>query len=219
LSKLGTILYKRNKRNIEVAYNDYTNKIEGAEDTLFKEIIKFAKREVSKKMFDVLDDSSAVDEQAQEIAITIWQKLNASKDTPGAFNGGPEVFYAWLHRICYTRSIDALNEIATDAKKYVPLLVEAEDGSGFSEDNPILHGKQTHKQNGKPVYGNNERATYRRALPDFIKGNDLKICEYIRYSGYDYAKIASLIGLKESAVEIRVRRMRNKIEEMKNAKG
>ena len=81
--------------------------------------------------------------------------------------------------------------------------------------NPAVGGGDSYKRNGQPEYIT-DRPQHRRKLPDFIQGDDLKICNYIR-ERYSYAKIAEIMSMTEAAVTLRIARMRKTIEEMKAA--
>jgi DNA-directed RNA polymerase specialized sigma24 family protein len=190
---VNAVVFKRTKKAILETYEAYTRKEEGAEAKLFNLIRNFATTKVSHAVYEVEHGSETVDDHAQEVLIYVWQNISS-------FRGEPKAFYAWLHRICFTKGATAFNEYKDLSSKREPIFVES-DVTGRIEDNPILNYNHT------PVQ-------LARKLPDFIKGTDLRICDMIR-SGYDYAKIAKHLNIQEKTVEMRIRRMRNKIMEMK----
>lgn len=195
-NKLGKIGWAKNRNKIESAYRNLVEKKAGSVDRFYKVITDFARSKLTKALFDSAEGVSTVDDRSQDVAIYVWSKL-------GEFKGSVGSFYPWLNRICYTQGAAAVNESREQATNRVDLFVEVEDGSGDFEENPDLYPTDMPPQ-------------YQRELPEFIQGTDLKICMYIR-ADKTYSQIADLLEISEDAVEVRIRRMRKKIEEMKNA--
>lgn len=209
-NNLSTLGWKKNRTKIETSYRNYLQGGDGAEGEFFKAVTAFAKSKMTTALFDSSEGTSTVEDKAQDVAVYVWSKLSD-------FRGEPDAFYPWLNRICYTTGASALNSANDDATKRVEMFVEDEE-SGDMEDNPeIYQSGISYKRNGKVAY-QEPRPQYQRDLPEFIQGTDLYICEYIR-EGYDYEKIGRILAISEDNVEIRVRRMREKVMEMKNAKG
>jgi DNA-directed RNA polymerase specialized sigma24 family protein len=199
------------RANIEAAYGSTLK--EGmtptekhfAMECFYDLVIRFAKRKVLGAMFDL--PQGTVDDKAQDVAVAVWEKLHT-------FQGGVRNIYPWLHRICYTTGRDGIRDCNKHAETYVPLLVEIKDAPGEFKEHPDLYsGTVSIKRNGKTVY-QEPRPVFHRKLPDFIQGIDLEICTYIR-AGRTYAQIADIMSLTEPAVKLRVRKMRQAIQQTK----
>lgn len=189
---LEELKYSQNKAAVQDAYQGLLDKKPNAEEVFYRTIINFAKGKISSHIWDLPESVDTPDDYAQKVAIDVWKTLHT-------FKGEPDGFYSWLHRIVYATGCDAFNEIKEETDNKVPLFVESEDGSGDMIDNPLLYGEDTPEP--------------RKEIPDFIQGKDLRICKYIR-SGYTYKQTANIMGLTEKAVELRVARMRKKVESM-----
>lgn len=208
-NQLSTIGWVKSRSKIQTAYKEYLKDSAGSEKLFFETILSFAKGKITTKLFDSPEAFSTVDDEAQEVAIYVWSKL---KD----FKGEPDAFYAWLNRICYAQGCSAFNSTKDSFDSRVELLVEEEKGTGVFTDNPEIYGGSvSFRHNGKSV-SQAPRPQHQRELPEFIQGTDLKICMYIR-AGKSYSQIADVLEITEKAVERRIFKMRNKIEEMKNA--
>lgn len=195
MSKLREIGYSRNRKKLEDAFKLYQNKVHMAESDLFQVVTEFAEKKLAFSLMDTDENASSYKDHAQEVAIYVWEKLHT-------FKGDASAFYSWVHRICYTKSMKAHNQVRKDKDKRIPLQIESEEDEGFLDDNPDLY---------TPA-----RQTYVRALPDFIQGKDRLICDLIR-EGLDYKRIGDVLVISEAAVKLRVAKMKKKIEEM-NAK-
>ena len=87
--------------------------------------------------------------------------------------------------------------------------MEDEDGKTYMEDNPAMHGDVRYKHGGKIVF-QESRPQFPRVLPEFIQGDNLRICQYYR-ENYSYAKIAQVMCMTLPAVKQRFVWMRNRI--------
>jgi DNA-directed RNA polymerase specialized sigma24 family protein len=183
----------RNRREVENAYRALLDTNE--QDGFYRAVIKFAKGKITTGLWNLPETSSTVDDHAQQVAFNVSQNLHK-------FKGEPSDFYSWLNKFCYNQKMDACNEANGESAIKAPLFVEFEEGE--FEPNPDLYPTELPTE-------------YQRRLPEFIQGLDLKICEYIR-EGYDYEKVGQVLDLTETAVKLRVFKMRTKIQEMKNAK-
>jgi hypothetical protein len=199
------------RANIEAAYEDTLK--EGltptekhfAMERFIGLVIGFAKRKVMSTMFHL--PQGTVDDKAQDVAVTVWEKLHT-------FKGGVGNIYPWLHRICYTKSLEGIRESNKHVETYVPLLVEIKNAPGEFKEHPELYGGTISvKRNGKVTY-QEPRRIFHRPLPDFIQGIDLEICTYIR-AGRTYAQIADILSLTEMGVKKRVRKMAKVIQQTK----
>jgi DNA-directed RNA polymerase specialized sigma24 family protein len=197
-NNIGEIGYNRNRKAIETAYQNLLDNKEGAEAAFLKAVTSLAKSKISGRIFDLPEGCSNADDYSQDVAIMVWKRLPTH-------TGGVERIYRHVHKIIYTTREHAYHQIKDEARVKVPLLVEkeGEEGDSYFEDNPLLHPR--------------DYPTHRRKLPEFIHGVDLEICQYIR-EGHNYGRIAEILSMTEKAIELRIARIRNKIEEMKNAK-
>jgi hypothetical protein len=82
-------------------------------------------------------------------------------------------------------------------------------------EHPGIHGSIQFKRNGKVTY-QVSRPQFPRELPEFIQGDDLKICQY-RREGHSYGRIAEIMSTTENAVKKRIQKMYNRNQEMKAA--
>jgi len=90
-----------------------------------------------------------------------------------------------------------------EATRYESLTVEHEDSDGtfYEVDNPAIY-------EGTPSDDN-----YRRSLPSFIQGTDLRICQLIR-QGQTYEDIADILEMSVAAITQRIKRMRERIQKL-----
>jgi DNA-directed RNA polymerase specialized sigma24 family protein len=203
---LSAIKHRDNRKKITLAYKQYSELPEEVADDsveeakLFELVTKFAKGKIDNRFWDAEEVDKTSDDYAQQVAIYVWEHLSD-------FNGGSKSFYPWLHRICFTKGWDALNETNEYTDARVPLLVEMEgdDGGVDLMENPLIRPQE-------------RRPMFRKVLPPFIQGVDLQICNYIR-EGYGYKRIAKVMSLTVAAVTIRIAKMRAKIAAMKAEEG
>jgi RNA polymerase sigma factor (sigma-70 family) len=181
-----------NRVNIEAAYRKRLAGTDGAERDFYKIVYRFAKMRVRDKLNDSVEGIQTFEDCAQTATIAVWESI-------GSYKGQPEGFYSWLRRICGNVGKDGFKKNMREAKGRVPLMVSQEDGTVV--ENPEL-------------YENEFWVEMQRELPEFIQGDNLKICQYIR-EGFDYEKIAQVLSMTEAAVKQRVAWMRKTIEEMR----
>jgi hypothetical protein len=194
----GEIGYNRNRNSIETTYANLLYNKEGAEAAFLKAVTALARSKISGRIFDLPEGCNNADDFSQEAALKVWKML------PTHY-GGVDTIYRHVHRIIFAMREEAYHQIQDEAYIKVPLLLEkeGEEGESYFEDNPLLHPR--------------EYLTHRRELPGWIQGLNLEICQLIR-EDYDYSRIAEVLCMTLPAVKQRVEWMRNKIEEMKNAK-
>lgn len=195
MSKLGDAVKTAQQVSIDLAYLDYLAAKPEAESNLLNTLLDFAKRKITRSLFDCPEGSDTVDDAASEVAFTIWQQLST-------FKGGPGDFYYWVDRICYTKGARAFRENTADFKGRVPLQMKSEDGDMY--DNPELRREP-------------ERPVPSRKLPGWIQGIDLHICRMIR-DDQEYGEIARVLEMTEQAVKNRIARMKKRIQAEKMEK-
>jgi RNA polymerase sigma factor (sigma-70 family) len=192
VNNLSAVIYGQNRTGIEEAYAAYlTDKVSG-ESRLFQLLFAFALNKINNKVFDKGDGEHTAEDHAQDVTIYVWQHL-------GDFEGEPSTFYSWLHRICFRQAWKALNQYKASAKKFAPLLVEDEDGSGAMEDNPLIYQR---RNTLKPIPA--------RKIPDYVQGKDRIAAEWIG-EGMSYKFIAKSMGTTVKAVEMRVAKIRKRV--------
>jgi DNA-directed RNA polymerase specialized sigma24 family protein len=197
VSKLIDIKYNSNKAKVEKAYKDYLDGKPDAESNFFITITKFAKSKVTWATSRLDEVDKTPDDYAQDTAVYIWKKLPT-------FVGEPGEFFAWLSRICYVTGANAATETIKILNSRVPLLVDSEDEPGFLEENPLISSRYRYED------------TPAVRLPKWIQGKDKLICGYIE-SGYSYKEIGTFMAMTKNAVEIRIKRIRNKVEKLNAA--
>ena len=183
------------KDALTAAYEGFIAGDNQSGEWLAGEIRAFGLKKAQRDLFDMRELAVTPDDVAQEIVITVLNKIHQVR---GDSNG----FYSWLNRISYTTGAKAVNEGTEEAKNRVDIFVVNEDGD--IDENPELHKFSA------------DRSVYLRPLPHFIQGEDEEICWYIR-DGYSYPEIAKLMGTTIHALESRIHRMKKKVLAAKKA--
>jgi DNA-directed RNA polymerase specialized sigma24 family protein len=173
---------------IIAAYMAYVAGEPDAEENLLALVQNFATAKAEKELFESAEQAKNADDVAQETTIYVWKNL-------GKFKGDGKAFFSWVNRSTFTDSKNAAIAARKQMRKSVALTVTDEYGS--RDDNPALYGPQ-------------KKIPYRRALPDFITGVDLRICQHIR-EGLDYGQIAEVLEITRSAVTQRIAAMKKRI--------
>jgi RNA polymerase sigma factor (sigma-70 family) len=178
--------------NIEEAHRMHLDGTDGGLNHLMGLVGKLSKVIA----YDTLGDSPRVTETVDDVAqnATIAVLMSLPK-----FKGQSGQFYKWAKRVIKNECTDGFNKGIKESKVRVPFLLENEDGT--VTENP-------------DIYENEFWVEMQRELPEFIQGDNLKICQYIR-EGFDYEKIALVLSMTEAAVKQRVAGMRKTIEEMR----
>jgi RNA polymerase sigma factor (sigma-70 family) len=197
MGKSEGIVRGRTRKNLEQAYSDYLAGKEGAETALFQHVAKFAKSKISNRVYGMGEGVNAVDDQAQEVAITVWQQLPTLRK-------GVESFYPWLHKICFNKGIDTFKEYKAEGETKVPLMIESEDEPGEFEDNPEIYNRPHYPQKF-------------RVLPEWFSQEDRLICAFIRDS-MSYAEIGKIFGITENAVGLKIKKLRQRVKEKAQSK-
>lgn len=198
---------KATAANVETAYKKYLGREIGSQEELFEVVGRLAYWVCWRQMHTTSQISQTIEDAAQDATLSVWQSI-------GSFRGQPKQFYSWVKRICLNHGTDGFNKGVSESAKRIPLEMQNEEGDVM--ENPAINGGLEFKHNGKVEY-RPSRPQARRELPEFIQGIDLDICNYIR-EGYNYAFIGEVMRMTEKAVELRIARMRKKIEGIKNAK-
>jgi DNA-directed RNA polymerase specialized sigma24 family protein len=194
----------RNSRSlVENAYGGF---VAGTvnQDAFLTATRKFALRWVSWQFKGCEQHGQTEDDITQIAMVKMWNALPTFKDSS-------EGFVPWFRTIIKNTLKDTKETSLKESMRHAPLFIVNEDGD--EADNPGMYGTIQYRRNGKVAY-QEPLPQHARPLPEFIQGLDLQICQYIR-EGYNYEKIARVLSTTEPAIEARVRKMRNKIEEMK----
>jgi DNA-directed RNA polymerase specialized sigma24 family protein len=179
---------------------------DGNLDDLLGAVTKFARSKIHGRLYDSPGGVSNVDDEAQEVAMYVWEHL-------GDFNGAPESFAPWLNRMCFCKATAEFKTGKASRDKFEELTVQDEDGD--VDDNPAIYANGK-KRNGKPMIGG-DQADLSRELPDWIQGVDRWICDLIR-EDRTYAQIAKFLHITEMTVRKRVAKMKAKnLELAKNS--
>jgi hypothetical protein len=118
--------------------------------------------------------------------------------------------YKFLCTAAKNQGGEAFTDNLEDRDTHEPLMVEVEDDDGktYMQDNPAMHGDVRYKKGGKVCF-QDSRPVFPRVLPEFIQGENLEICGYIR-EDKTYAEIAEIMSMTLPAVKQRVAWMRNR---------
>ena len=196
-------LKKRDNRAAIVnAYSGYI-KDTVSESDFFAAVRKFALAKASWKLKELPKLSQTEEDVVQEMVLAVIKNL------PN-FQGTPDLFYSWLHRIVHTRGLDAIEKAEQERDRHAFLILLDEDGQEF--ENPGLNGGDSYRHNGNVEYYDSPQ--YRRKLPEFIQGRGLQICGYIR-EDKTYPEIAEIMSISVDDVTNEVRKMRNEYKGMK----
>lgn len=190
----------RGREQLIKLYTAHQRQVPGSLERLLDEVRKFAYTKVYHLEVDFknIGTSETADDWAQEVTIKVWQGLND-------FNGTPELFYSWVHKIAFNQATEAFGYLKKESELKVPLMVKSSDDKeeGVEEINPLLYKDDP------------DTVNYR--LPNFIKGVDRNICLLI-IDGMTYAQAAVVLNMTKSAIESRVRRLRNTLVEARKEK-
>lgn len=192
------------------AYEAYVRKEPRSMDHLLKLVNEFAFLKVRHLEHDFKDFGSAetADDWAQEVSIKVWQNLEQFANNPAST---PASFYSWVHKIAFNQATDAFNLLYEERRIKVDLTVPVRDDYGRKKD-----GEE--EENPK-IYMNGGASDIGPSIPRSAEGLDRTICNLLltevrgeddRHRGRTYAEVARLLDMSVDAVEIRIRRMRDK---------
>lgn len=199
------------KERLYKAFENLKAKVNGAEHEFYNGnngvAYKFVLSKVSKRMLDAGECATTEQDITNNI---LWElscrNLDEIKD-----------IYKTLCSAAKKQGGKAFLENLEDRETHDPIMVEneGEDGETYMADNPAMHGDVRYKRNGNPVF-QESRPQFPRVLPEFIKGDNLRICQLIR-EDHSYARIAEIMSTTVAAVKQRVAWMAKRIAEMKAA--
>jgi hypothetical protein len=198
------------KQRIYKAFENLKAKVNGAQHEFYDNngvAYKFVLRMVSKRMMDA--GECAMDQHDVTNNI-LWELSRRNLDEI-------QDVHKYLCSAAKKQGGKAFLENLEDRKTHESVMVEneGEDGKIYMEDNPAMHGDVRYKHGGNPAF-QESRPQFPRVLPEFIQGDNLKICQYIR-ENYTYERIAEILCMTVAAVKMRVAWMRKTIEEMQAA--
>jgi len=182
------------RKRLEKAFENLKAKVAGADREFYDGDIgvgyKFVLGKVANRMYDAGECSATEHDVTNNILFEFSQNIDKVQNV-----------YSYLANAAWRQGGRAFTENLEDRDTHDPLMVKVENEEGKLEkvDNPGLRGDVVYKRGGKRVFQDSP-LRFRRVLPDFIHGVDLKICNYIR-EGYNYAKIGPLVGLTDAGVE------------------
>ena len=157
-------------------------------ENLSAAVLEFSSKYQARTLSSKSEGAKTSDDLAQELAIQIFDDLPNLDMTP-------EGFAAYVETANFNKAKSAQREATKRMAKFKPQMLSDENGGLF--DNPEMC-----RHNSLPQY--------RRALPEFIEGINLRICQYIR-EGLGYREIAQVLETSEQAVKSRVDKMRKQI--------
>ncbi|MGB6157149.1 MAG: sigma factor, partial [Acidobacteriaceae bacterium] len=197
------------------AYESYQRKEPGSINNLIGLVRKFA---YAKLKYLDLEFNSGVhdaDDFAQDAALAVWQSLDD-------FKGDPASFYAWVHKIAFNEGQASFNALKQEKTARVDMQHEVAEGDeAFEGDNPEVYDNEAiinvtkwteydeatgeirwtrDPKRGKveTVPGSEtsqfEVGTVVVDIPDWVKGDDLIICDFV-LRGKTYKEIGVILGL------------------------
>jgi hypothetical protein len=192
------------KERLYLAFENLKAKVAGSEREFYGGVgYEFVLKIVSKRMLDAGECATTEQDITNHI---LWElsrrNLDEIKDV-----------YKCLSSAAKKQGGKAFLDNLEDRETHEPVLVEREDEDGgdpYKEDNPAMHGDVRYRHGGKPVF-QESRPHFPKVLPEFIQGDNLRICQYIR-EDYSYAKIAEVLCMSVAAVKQRVAWMKRQSE-------
>jgi RNA polymerase sigma factor (sigma-70 family) len=229
---LAAIKRKSRRDGLMAAFTAYKNGEPNSVNRLISLVREFAYTKVYHLEYNFKDTGSAetADDWAQEVAIKVWENLSN-------FEGSPELFYSWVHKVAFNQASAAFNYLDDAQKSKAGLMVELEGKDRtFFRDNPEIYNQDTPEETPYPH------------IPEWVDGIDRAIIrlmsvenavnvEYTannlvdettrkyfdnpdeasvwRWRGFNYTEIAAILNLSTAAVKLRIARMRERIQEEK----
>ena len=209
---------QRYRKRLEDAYEAYKRREPLSLDKLGKEVYEFARRKLynveSNPEFSQIGTSKTVDDFAQEVVFSVWKGLKR-----GAFRGDVSTFYSWVHKITFNQRRGFEGEILEQKYVKVPLLVS----KTVEPDEKITNDRYEHEQVDNPEIHEGP-AVYDIGcnIPKSTQGLDRTICNLLLTEVSDevnceyivrprnYAEVAFVLGMTESAVSKRLQLMRKR---------
>jgi hypothetical protein len=202
--KLARIKKAATKNRLEKAFENLKKRVAGADHEFNTVAYKFVLGRVSNRMWDSKGECANTEQDvANNILFELHEKLTRDPDSVRSI-------YGYLANAAYKQGSRALTENNDDRDMHEPLMVEV---GGDDRDSG---GEETYMQDNPLIHLNELRPIFRRELPAFIQGDNLRICEYIR-ENYTYERIAEILCMTLAAVKQRVVWMRRTIEKMRAA--
>lgn len=205
--ELAALTRNKTRTDLIAAYTRHRNGEPGAVDSLMTLVRKFALVKLLHLEFDFkhLGTAETADDWAQDVCLSVWKGLET-------FEGSPESFYAWVHRIAYIRGTDAFNYLKGEQDIKAPMFVtnEDEDGTKNTEENPAMYSASpailvAYDERDKPRVDPPSCP-----IPFGVQGIDRSICRLI-LAGMNYAQIAECLEMKEDSVKQRMKRLKDRL--------
>jgi len=174
------------KKRLEKAFANLKANVVGADREFYSSDVgvayKFVLGRVSNQMYDAGECATDQRDVTNRILYDLSKNIHGVRD-----------IYKHLSSAAWKQGGKAFTKNNEDRDTHVPLMVdeENEDGETYMEDNPELLGNVRYKRGGKVVF-QESRPQFPRVLPEFIQGDDLKVCQY-RRDNYSYARIAGVL--------------------------
>ena len=232
-NNIAAIKRDRVKRALMSAYEAYQRKEPRSLDKLIALVRDFAYSKVIHLEHEFADHGTAetADDWAQEISFNAWRALDRG------FSGNAESFYSWLHKIAFNQATDAFHYLDDHRQTFTGLAVSVngEDGEAEEVDNPEVYAEGPTKTTTKyddaverkrarlesrgGAISQKDRDGFVGSVSEILRnvaGLDRDIC-LIMLDGRDLtnAQIGAELGLTEDAVLSRVKRIRQRMREMK----
>lgn len=205
----------------------------------WKAVTDFAVMKLRNREFEFADmgSSNTSEDYAQEIVIKVMTALE-----PGAangFKGDEKNFYAWLHRICYTQSIEFFRELKMQKSggkalkgkhqrvedwertqgKAESMFSTFEDTEGELEggENPEVHEEEAGSPYGMPtdVF---RWVMLKNSSDDLVDPRTRTILRLL-IQWKSYQAVADALGMSVNAVQKKLYRFSNKMEKIRNKEG
>ena len=165
--------------------------LRGGDRYAFEELVCRNDRWVRGVIFGVLGDHDRVDDVAQQVWISLWDRMSELRD--------PRAWRTWLYRLARNAAIDAGRKATRRRQGTQGLLSDPpQPAAPKSPDEASISGEQ-HRQVLSAI----------RALPALYR--EPFVLRHV--SGWSYKEIAAVLGLAVDSVETRLVRARRFLRE------
>lgn len=167
---LGTLLRRQTRVRVMEAWRLYSEDPVRHERDLCLAVLEFARKKLYSLEYEFRDRGTAetVDDFAQEVAIEVWETMGGRKRSPATF-------YAWLNRLCFSKSKDAGKGLRRAVWEKEPLFLS--DGN----ENPLVNRLSNRIDRGCEI-------------PGWLEGTDRLIVE-LALDGKSYRQIGETLGI------------------------
>ncbi len=165
--------------------------LRGGDRYAFEELVRRHDRWVRGVIFGVLGDQDRVDDVAQQVWISLWDRISELRDT--------RAWRTWLYRLARNAAIDAGREATRRRRGMQELLSDPPRRAAPTSPYVETKSGEQHREVLSAI----------RALPALYR--EPFVLRHV--SGWSYKEIAAMLGLAVDSVETRLVRARRFLRE------